>query len=87
LLYLVKIKIKIKMSKFWEQQEWLDKVKNMNVDFYNHIKNGKNIEMDWTTFSLIIDGVKHELILTDDKGSKSEITIIDENGAKNTFIR
>ena len=75
------------MSKFWEQQEWLDKVKNMNVDFYNHIKNGKNIEMDWTTFSLIIDGVKHELILTDDKGSKSEITIIDENGAKNTFIR
>jgi len=72
---------------FWEQQEWLDKVKNTNVDFYNHIKNGKNIEMDWTTFSLIIDGVKHELILTDDKESKSEITIIDENGDENTFIR
>jgi hypothetical protein len=69
------------MSKFfWEQQEWLDKVKNTNVDFYNHIKNGKNIEMDWTTFSLIIDGVKHELTLTDDEGSKIEITIIDENG-------
>ena len=46
------------MSKyFWEQQDWLDKVKNTNMDFYNHIKNGKNIEMDWNSFSLIIDGV------------------------------
>ena len=76
------------MSKyFWEQQDWLDKVKNTNLDFYNHIKNGKNIEMDWNSFSLIIDGVKHELTLTDDEGSKSEITIIDENGSKNTFVR
>lgn len=72
---------------FWEQQDWLDKVKNTNEDFYNQIKNGKNIEMDWNTFSLVIDGVKHELTLTDDKGNKSEITIINENGDKNTFIR
>ena len=21
---------------FWEQQEWLDKVKNTNMDFYDH---------------------------------------------------
>ena len=68
---------------FWEQQDWLDKVKNTNIDFYNKIKNGKNIEMDWESFSLIIDGVKHELTF----GNKTEITIINENGSKNTFIR
>ena len=69
---------------FWEQQEWLDKVKNTNVDFYNHIKNGKNIEMDWTTFSLIIDGVRHELKLGD---GKQEVKVIDENGDEKIFIR
>jgi hypothetical protein len=42
--------------------------------------------MDWNSFSLIIDGVKHELTIADDKGNKTEITIIDENG-KNTLIR
>lgn len=49
------------MKKFWEQQEWLYKTKESNVDFYNTIINGKEIEMDWNTFSLIIDGVGHEL--------------------------
>jgi hypothetical protein len=69
---------------FWEQQDWLDKVKNTNMDFYNHIKNGKNIEMDWNSFSLIIDGVGHDLKLGDDK---QEIKVIDENGDEKIFIR
>ena len=72
------------MSKFWEQQEWLDKTKELDEDFYNTIINGKNIEMDWTTFSLIIDGVSHELKLGDDK---QEVKVIDENGDEKIFIR
>ena len=42
--------------------------------------------MDWTTFSLIIDGVKHELTLNDGESNTSKITIIDENG-ETTFER
>jgi hypothetical protein len=72
------------MSKFWEQQEWLDKTKELDEDFYNTIINGKNIEMDWTTFSLIIDGVSHELKLGD---GKQEVKVIDENGDEKIFIR
>jgi len=72
------------MSKFWEQQEWLDKTKELDEDFYNTIINGKNIEMDWTTFSLIIDGVSHELKLGDDE---QEVKVIDENGDEKIFIR
>jgi hypothetical protein len=72
------------MKKFWEQEEWLNKTKELNEDFYNTIINGKEIEMDWNTFSLIIDGVRHELKLGDDK---QEIKIIDENGNTNTHIR
>ena len=44
------------MKKFWEQQEWLDKTKEDNVDFYKKVINGQNIEMDFSTFQLIIDG-------------------------------
>ena len=72
------------MKKFWEQQEWLDKAKESNEDFYNTIINGKEIEMDWNTFSLIIDGVGHDLKLGDDK---QEIKVIYENGDKKIFIR
>lgn len=78
------IKINETMKKFWEQEEWLNKAKELNEDFYNTIINGKEIEMDWNTFSLIIDGVRHELKLGDDK---QEIKIIDENGNTNTHIR
>lgn len=72
------------MKKFWQQEEWLNKIKEFNEDFYNTIINGKEIEMDWNTFSLIIDGVRHELKLGDDK---QEIKVIDENGDEKTFIR
>ena len=72
------------MKKFWEQQEWLDKTKESNEDFYNTIINGKEIEMDWNTVSLIIDGVGHDLKLGDDK---QEIKVINENGDEKIFIR
>ena len=72
------------MKKFWEQQEWLDKIKESNEDFYNTIINGKEIEMDWNTFSLIVDGVNHDIKLGDDK---QEIKVIDENGDVKIFIR
>ncbi len=72
------------MKKFWQQEEWLNKIKEFNEDFYNTIINGKEIGMDWNTFSLIIDGVRHELKLGDDK---QEIKVIDENGDEKTFIR
>lgn len=72
------------MKKFWEQQEWLDKTKESNEDFYNTIINGKEIEMDWNTFSLIIDGVGHDLKLGDDK---QEIKVINENDDEKIFIR
>lgn len=72
------------MKKFWEQQEWLDKTKEYNEDFYNSVINGKQIEMDWNTFSLIIDGVSHELKVGD---KEQEIRVIDKNGDKKTFIR
>ena len=72
------------MKKFWEQQEWLDKIKESNEDFYNTIINGKEIEMDWNTFSLIVDGVNHDLKLGDDK---QEIKVIDENGDEKILIR
>lgn len=74
------------MKKFWEQQEWLYKTKESNVDFYNTIINGKEIEMDWNTFSLIIDGVGHELKLSGGN-SETKIEIINEDGSKDTFIR
>jgi len=72
------------MSKFWEQQEWLDKTKELDEDFYKKIINGEEIEMDWNTFSLIIDGVRHELKLGD---GKQEVKVIDENGDEKIFIR
>jgi hypothetical protein len=72
------------MKKFWEQQEWLDKTKENNKDFYEKIINGKDIEIDWHTFSLIIDGVSHELKLGD---GKQEIKIIDENGDEKNLLR
>ena len=72
------------MKKFWEQQEWLDKTKESNEDFYNTIINAKEIEMDWNTFSLIIDGVGNDLKLGDDK---QEIKVINENGDVKIFIR
>ena len=72
------------MKKFWQQEEWLNKIKEINEDFYNTIINGKEIGMDWNTFSLIIDGVRHELKLGD---AKQEIKVIDENGDEKTFIR
>ena len=72
------------MSKFWEQQEWLDKTKELYEGFYNTIINGEEIEMDWNTFSLIIDGIRHELKLTD---GKQEVKVIDENGDEKIFIR
>ncbi len=72
------------MKKFWQQEEWLNKTKEFNEDFYNTIINGKEIVMDWNTFSLIIDGVRHELKLGD---NKQEIKVIDENGDEKTFIR
>lgn len=76
------------MKKFWEQQEWLDKTKESNVDFYNTIINGKEIEIDWNTFQLIIDGVGHELKLSDGNSeTKTKIEIINEDGSKDTFIR
>lgn len=76
------------MKKFWEQQEWLDKTKESNVDFYNTIINGKEIEMDWKTFSLIVDGVGHELKLSGGNSeTKTKIEIINEDGSKDTFIR
>ena len=71
-------------KKFWEQEEWLNKTKETNEVLYNQIKNGKNIEIDFTTFSLVIDGVKHELKLGD---SKQEIKVILENGDVNKYIR
>ena len=40
--------------------------------------------MDWNTFSLIIDGVGHDLKLGDDK---QEIKVINENGDEKIFIR
>ena len=72
------------MKKFWEQQEWLDKTKESNEDFYNLVINGKQIEIDWNTFSLIIDGVSHELKIGNDK---QEIKVIDENGDEKIFTR
>ena len=72
------------MKKFWQQEEWLNKIKEFNEDFYNTIINGKEIGMDWNTFSLIIDGVRHELKLGDDK---QEIKVIDESGDEKTLIR
>ena len=76
------------MKKFWEQQEWLDKTKEDNVDFYKKVINGQNIEMDFSTFQLIIDGVGHDLKLSgDDSETKTKIVIINEDSSKNTFIR
>ena len=40
------------MKKFWEQQEWLDKTKESNEDFYNTIINGKEIEIEEDDFIL-----------------------------------
>ena len=78
----------INMKKFWEQKEWLDKTKEDNVDFYKKVINGQNIEMDFSTFQLIIDGVGHDLKLSgDDSETKTKIEIINEDGSKNTFIR
>ena len=42
--------------------------------------------MDWNTFSLIIDGVGHELKLSGGN-SETKIEIINEDGSKDTFIR
>jgi len=76
------------MKKFWEQKEWLDKTKEDNVDFYKKVINGQNIEMDFSTFQLIIDGVGHDLKLSGgDSETKTKIEIINEDGYKNTFIR
>jgi hypothetical protein len=72
------------MGKFWEQQEWLDKTKELDEGFYNTIINGEEIEMDWNTFSLIIDGIRHELKLSD---GRQELKVIDENGDEKIFIR
>jgi hypothetical protein len=76
------------MKKFWKQKEWLDKTKEQNEDFYKAIINARNIEIDWNTFSLIIDGVGHDLKLSGgDSEIKTKIEIINEDGSKNTFIR
>ena len=76
------------MKKFWEQQEWLDKIKEYNYDFYNTIINSKEVEMDWKTFSLIVDGVGHELKLSGGNSeTKTKIEIINKDGGKDTFIR
>ena len=72
------------MEKFWKQQDWLDKTKETDEDFYNKIINGKVIEIDWNTFSLVIDGTNNELKLGT---GKQEIKIINENGNENTTIR
>ena len=72
------------MEKFWKQQDWLDKTKETDEDFYNKIINGKVIEIDWNTFSFVIDGTNHELKLGT---GKQEIKIINENGNENTTIR
>lgn len=75
------------MNKFWEQQEWLDKTKESNVELYNMIVNAKEVDIDWNTFSLIIDWVSYELKLDDGRNSNNEIKIIDENGDEKTYIR
>lgn len=75
------------MNKFWEQQEWLDRAKESNVELYNMIVNAKEIDIDWNTFSLIIDGVGYELKLDDGRNTNNEIKIIDENGDEKTYIR
>ena len=75
------------MNKFWEQQEWLDKAKESNVELYNMIVNAKEIDIDWNTVSLIIDGVGYELKLDDGRNTNNEIKIIDENGDEKTYLR
>lgn len=76
------------MKEFWKQEDWLNKTKESNEDFYNTIIDGEEIEMDWNTFQLIIDGVGHELKLSGvNSETKTKIEIINEDGSKNTFIR
>jgi hypothetical protein len=51
------------MKYFWENGEWLDKIKKIDIDFYNIIKNSKNIDIDWENFTMIIDGLEYKLSL------------------------
>jgi hypothetical protein len=51
------------MKYFWENGEWLDKIKKIDIDFYNIIKNSRNIDIDWENFTMIIDGLEYKLSL------------------------
>lgn len=72
------------MEKFWQQKYWLEKTKENNEEFYNSVVNGKNIDIDWNTFSLIIDGIAHELKLGD---GDQKIIIVNEDGCETVFER
>lgn len=72
------------MKYFWQQQEWLNKTKETNEKFYNLIINGKDIELDWNTFSIVIDGVAHPLTLG---SGEQEITIVHEDGSETVYVR
>ncbi len=51
--------------KFWENEKWIEKITEKQPEFIDIIKNGKDIDMEWSTFSLTIDGVKHKLEMLD----------------------
>lgn len=51
--------------KFWENEKWIEKIIQKQPEFVDLIKNGKDIDVEWSTFSLIIDEVKHELEILD----------------------
>lgn len=72
------------MKYFYQQQEWLDKTKETNEEFHNSIINGKDIELDWNTFSIVIDGVDHPLKMG---RGEQEITIIHEDGNETVYMR
>ena len=74
---------------FWENKDWLEKTKENSPELVESLKNSKNVEMEWETLSLIIDGVKHELKIGDNNSipGDQEITITQKDGKKTTYNR
>ena len=52
---------------FWENKEWLDKIKEIDFEFYQSILDGKQIDLESETFTLIVDGKRYPMYINDTK--------------------
>jgi hypothetical protein len=59
---------------FWTNKEWLEKANIHSPELVIELENATEVEFDWESFSLIIDGVYHPLSIIDDNGTEAKIS-------------